>query len=37
MESESPLACSQEPPTGPYPEPDQSNQYKPILSLQDQF
>jgi hypothetical protein len=27
------LACSQEPSTGPYPEPDKSNPYHPILSL----
>jgi hypothetical protein len=33
MEPESSLPCSQEPSTGPYPEPDQSNQYNPILSL----
>jgi hypothetical protein len=30
MEPEDPLACSQEPSTGPYPEPDQSNPYHPI-------
>jgi hypothetical protein len=27
------LPCSQEPSTGPYPEPDQSNPYHSILSL----
>jgi hypothetical protein len=32
MESESSLLCSQEPSTGPYPEPDQSSPYHPILS-----
>jgi hypothetical protein len=31
------LPCSQEPSTGPHPEPDQSNQYHPILSLKDPF
>jgi hypothetical protein len=33
MEPEGSLACSQEPSTGPYPEPEQSNPYNPILSL----
>jgi hypothetical protein len=33
MEPESLLPCSQEPSTGPYPEPDQFNLYHPILSL----
>jgi hypothetical protein len=33
MELEGSLPCSQEPSTGPYPEPDQSNPYHPILSL----
>jgi hypothetical protein len=33
MELEGSLPRSQEPSTGPYPEPDQSNPYHPILSL----
>jgi hypothetical protein len=33
MEPECSLPCSQEPSTGPCPEPDQSNPYHPILSL----
>jgi hypothetical protein len=33
MEPEASLPCSQEPSTGPNPEPDQSNQSNPILSL----
>jgi hypothetical protein len=33
MEPEGSLPCSQEPSTGPYPEPNQSNPYNPILSL----
>jgi hypothetical protein len=37
MEPEGSLPCSQEPSTGPYPEPDQSNPYHAILSLQDPF
>jgi hypothetical protein len=32
MELEGSLPCSQEPSTGPYPKPDQSNLYHPILS-----
>jgi hypothetical protein len=32
MESEGSLPCSQEPSTGPYPEPDQSKPYHSILS-----
>jgi hypothetical protein len=33
MELESSLPCSQEPCIGPYPESDQSNPYRPLLSL----
>jgi hypothetical protein len=33
MEPEGSLPCSQEPSTGPCPEPDQSDLYHPILSL----
>jgi hypothetical protein len=33
MESEGSLLCSQEPSTGPYPEPDQSSPYHLFLSL----
>jgi hypothetical protein len=33
MEPEVSLPCSQEPSTCPYPEPDQSNPYHPIISL----
>jgi hypothetical protein len=29
--------CSQEPSSGPYPEPDQSNPSHPIISLKDPF
>jgi hypothetical protein len=32
METEGSLSCSQEPSTGPYHEPDQSNPHYPILS-----
>jgi hypothetical protein len=35
MEPEGSLPLSQEPSTDPYPEPDQSSQHKPNLSLQD--
>jgi hypothetical protein len=33
MELEGSLPCSQEPSTDPYPEPDRSSPYHPILSL----
>jgi hypothetical protein len=33
MEREGSLPCSQEPSTGPYPQPDRSSPYHPILSL----
>jgi hypothetical protein len=33
MEPEGSLPRSQEPSTGPYPKPDESNPYHPILSL----
>jgi hypothetical protein len=33
LEPEGSLSCSQEPSTGPYPEPDQSSPYYPTLSL----
>jgi hypothetical protein len=33
MESEGSLPCSQEPSTGPSPEPDQSSPYYPITYL----
>jgi hypothetical protein len=33
MEPEGSLSCSQEPSTGPYPEPDQASPYQLILSL----
>jgi hypothetical protein len=31
MEPEGSLPCSQEPAIGPYPEPDESNSYYPVL------
>jgi hypothetical protein len=34
MEPEGSLPCSQDPSTGPYPEPDQYNPYHIFLSLQ---
>jgi hypothetical protein len=37
MEPEGSLSFSQEPSIGPYPEPDQSSPYHPILSLYDPF
>jgi hypothetical protein len=37
MEPEGSLPRSQEPSPGPYPKPDQSNPYHPILSLQGPF
>jgi hypothetical protein len=37
MEAEGSLSCSQEPYICPYLEPDQSNSYYPIISLQDPF
>jgi hypothetical protein len=37
MEPDSLLLCSQEPSTGPYPEPDQSSIYHHILFLKDPF
>jgi hypothetical protein len=33
MEPDGSLPCSQEPSTGPYPEPDESNPYDVILFL----
>jgi hypothetical protein len=35
MQPHGPLPFSQEPSTGPYPEPDQSSPYHPILHHQD--
>jgi hypothetical protein len=35
MESEGSLRCSQEPATGPYPEPDESSPQLPTLFLSD--
>jgi hypothetical protein len=37
MESEGSLLCSQEPSTGPGPEPDESSLYYPTRLLQDPF
>jgi hypothetical protein len=37
MEPEGSLPCSQESSTDPYPKPDQSSPYHPILSLLDTF
>jgi hypothetical protein len=37
MEHEASLLCSQEPSTGPYPEPGESTTYHLILFLYDQF
>jgi hypothetical protein len=37
MEPKSPVLCSQELSTGPYPEPDQPTPYNPILSLQNPY
>jgi hypothetical protein len=34
MESEGSLLCSKKPSTGPYPEPDESSPYHPVLFLQ---
>jgi hypothetical protein len=37
MDPDGSLLCSQEPFTGPYPKPDESSPYYPILSFQNQF
>jgi hypothetical protein len=37
MEPEGSVACSQEPSTGPYPEPQQVSPYQAILFLEDPF